>query len=157
MYILIPLVLFLFVFKLDLCIFQIASTKSRLKIQLKENKQKKKKLRLGGKLFGSPHSHAAGLNGSENTGIKHKKFRPKEDGKDLKKDGTVQFRKEMKDGSIKTVKMRTKVFDKHQQKKKTPTKGKVERKVHTGKKDSRYNNELDDLCSAASCLRPIGM
>ena len=135
-------------------LLQIANTKSRLKIQLKENKQKKKKMRLGGKLFGSQHSHSSALNGAE-VSIKHKKFRPKGDMKDSRKEGTVQFRKEMKDGTVKTVKMRTKLFDKHQKKKNTPSKTKIERKLHTGKKDSRYN-EPDDLCSAASCLRPIG-
>lgn len=113
-------------------------------------------MRLGSKLFGSQHTHSTNTNNGESGGgIKHKKFRPKGDIKDVKKDSTFQFKKEMKDGTMKTVKMRTKVFDKHQQRKKTGTKTKTERKVHTGKKDSR-DNEPDDLCSAANCLRPIG-
>lgn len=112
-------------------------------------------MRLGGKLFGNQHSHSSSLNGADGSGIKHKKFRPKGDVKDSRKEGTVHFRKEMKDGTVKTVKMRTKLFDKHQKKKNTPSKTKIERKLHTGKKESRYN-EPDDLCSAANCLRPIG-
>jgi hypothetical protein len=133
---------------------KIANTKSRLKIQLKENKQKKKKLRLGNKLFSNQHPHSSSTNGNE-TSIKHKKFRPKGDVKDSKNEGVFQFRKEMKDGTVKTVKMRKKVFDKPQQRKKTGTKTKLERKLHTGKKESRY--DPDDLCSAANCLRPIGV
>ncbi|XP_035208631.1 lysine-specific demethylase 5A-like [Stegodyphus dumicola] len=136
---------------------KIAKTKSRLKIQLKENKQKKKKLRLGGKLFG-PNSHSSGNpNSGDVGGLKHKKFKSKSDMKDSKRESTFHFKKEMKDGTVKTVKMRAKLFDKNSQKrlKKTSTRNKMERKMHSGKGETR-ENEPDDLCSAANCLRPIG-
>ncbi|XP_054718406.1 lysine-specific demethylase 5A-like [Uloborus diversus] len=137
---------------------KIAKTKSRLKIQLKENKQKKKKLRLGGKIFGPHESHSSASTGSAADGnIKHKKLKSKMDFKDARREGTFHFKKEMKDGTIKTVKMRSKIFDKSVQKKirKPNTKGRVERKVHSGKGESR-ENEPDDRCSASNCLRPTG-
>ncbi|KAF8765195.1 Lysine-specific demethylase 5C like protein [Argiope bruennichi] len=55
--------------------------------------------------------------------------------------GEFHFQKEMKDGSVKTVKMRAKLFDS----KKPRRKG-----------EQRRDKEGEDFCSAAGCLRPIG-
>ncbi|GFS49370.1 hypothetical protein NPIL_411092 [Nephila pilipes] len=78
---------------------------------LKQQQQRRKKLRLEGDIK-----------------------RPKP------RSGEFHFQKEMKDGSVKTVKMRAKLFD-H----KKPR-----------RKEQRRDKETEDVCSAAGCLRPIG-
>nr|XP_042906302.1 lysine-specific demethylase 5A-like isoform X2 [Parasteatoda tepidariorum] len=134
---------------------KIVKSKNKLKMSLKDNKQKKKKLRLGGKLFASslPQSLAAAMATGEGSGLKHKKFKSKSEMKDAKKEALMQMKREMKDGSSAKISKVRKSIDK--QKKLKRPKGRMERKMPSGKGDPR-ENEPDDLCSAGSCLRPIG-
>ncbi|GIY53836.1 lysine-specific demethylase 5A [Caerostris extrusa] len=53
--------------------------------------------------------------------------------------GEFHFQKEMKDGTVKTVKMRARLFD-----------------ARKPKRRAARNKDADESCSAEGCLRPIG-
>lgn len=145
---------------------KIKLTKKKVKLSLggKDGlKSKKKKLKLNKDPESQQSSskdasaNSPGCTCIDTDSGKHKKsVKGKFDIKDIKKEAGVVIKKEIKDSSGKPFKLKSKVVDKHTQKKlkrcASKSGGKSERKDGDGLSD----NEPDDLCSAASCVRPTG-